>query len=237
MRGLSPEHLVRLWENGVGRHPTDRALAILRAADPESEVDALPLGERDRRLLQVRERTFGREVDATVSCPRCGARVEWRSSTGDFARVDDPPDDGVVDLAAGRRRVRPLTSRDLAAAARCGTPDDARRLLAARCLEPTTNDDAIALVDLSADDLDVVAGALERVDPGAVCTLDIACPDCGEHWESELDVAQFVWTEIETAAVRLLRDVHAIARAYGWSERDILAMTPARRRAYLELVQ
>jgi len=236
MRGLSPEHLVRLWEDGVGRHPTDRALAILRATDLGPDVEALPLGERDRRLLHVRERTFGGAMDAKVSCPRCGALVELRGSTDDFARFDGQVEDVVVEIAAGRRRVRPLTSNDLAAAARCRTPDDARRLLAARCIEPASDADA-ALDDLSAADLDIVASALERVDPGAVRTLDVACPNCGQQWECELDVAQFLWTEIEAAAVRLLRDVHAIALAYGWSERDILAMTPVRRRAYLELVQ
>ena len=33
----------------------------------------------------------------------------------------------------------------------------------------------------------------------------------------------------------LIDDVHRLAAAYGWSERDILALGPQRRAAYLEL--
>ena len=36
-------------------------------------------------------------------------------------------------------------------------------------------------------------------------------------------------------ALRLLGHVHALARAYGWREADILAMSPARRQVYLDL--
>ena len=38
-------------------------------------------------------------------------------------------------------------------------------------------------------------------------------------------------------ARELLRDVHRIARAYHWSERDILALTLQRRLAYLLLLE
>ena len=34
---------------------------------------------------------------------------------------------------------------------------------------------------------------------------------------------------------RILREVHTLAAAYGWSEAEILALSPARRRVYLEL--
>jgi hypothetical protein len=173
-----------------------------------------------------------------VSCPHCGAIVELRCSTDDFTlQADDRATDPFVEISGRRRGIRPLTSRDLVAAARCPTPEKARRVLAARCVEPMVADAGADADDLSDGDLDVIAGALERIDPGAVRAVDVACPDCGARWECELDIAQFLWTEIEAAAARLLRDVHAIARVYGWSEREILAMTPARRRAYLELVQ
>jgi hypothetical protein len=40
---------------------------------------------------------------------------------------------------------------------------------------------------------------------------------------------------METYARRLLYDVHALASAYGWSEDEVLAVSPARRRCYLEM--
>jgi len=50
------------------------------------------------------------------------------------------------------------------------------------------------------------------------------------------DILTYLWSEIEDWAQRLLLEVHTLALAYGWSERDILAMSPRRRRLYLEMV-
>jgi hypothetical protein len=49
-------------------------------------------------------------------------------------------------------------------------------------------------------------------------------------------VVSFFWMEVESWAYRILRQVHALASAYGWSEGDILAMSPWRRQFYLEMV-
>jgi hypothetical protein len=49
------------------------------------------------------------------------------------------------------------------------------------------------------------------------------------------DVVSYFWGEIEDWAMRLFRDVHSLAAAYGWSEREIIGMSARRRRLYLEL--
>ena len=62
MRGLSAADVLRVWERGAGQHPIDRALTILAAGDPgaaDTSSGDLPLGERNRRLLAIHERTFG----------------------------------------------------------------------------------------------------------------------------------------------------------------------------------
>ena len=40
---------------------------------------------------------------------------------------------------------------------------------------------------------------------------------------------------MQDAAPALLRDVATLAAAFGWSEREILALPAVRRRAYLQL--
>jgi hypothetical protein len=62
------------------------------------------------------------------------------------------------------------------------------------------------------------------------------CSSCGHKWEAPFDIVAFFWTEINAAAHGLLREVHALASAYGWTESEILALSPARRRCYLEMV-
>ncbi len=62
-------------------HPIDRAIAMLAAATPPAERDALPdlpIGERNRRLLSLRETTFGGDLDAQATCPDCRRRMSLR---------------------------------------------------------------------------------------------------------------------------------------------------------------
>ena len=56
-------------------------------------------------------------------------------------------------------------------------------------------------------------------------------------WDARLRVAVFPLAEVEALASRLLWEVHDLAAAYGWRESDILALSAARRAAYLQMVQ
>jgi hypothetical protein len=49
------------------------------------------------------------------------------------------------------------------------------------------------------------------------------------------DIEEYFWVEVAARAMRILREIHILARAYGWREADILAMSTRRRQAYLEL--
>lgn len=236
MRGLSAADVVRVWERGAGQHPIDRALTILAAADPgngRAALGDLPLGERNRRLFAVREHTFGDDLTALTTCGRCGERIELRLPEPEVGEAQDTVPASVPNPPAD---VRKLTSRDLAAAARGRDRETARLILAARAIERQTGDGGDPSPMPEAE-VDAIARRLHAIDPLAVLMLDVRCPACGAQWECELDVAEYLWIEIEAEALRVLRDVHTLAAAYGWSESDILAMSPLRRRAYLELVQ
>jgi hypothetical protein len=65
--------------------------------------------------------------------------------------------------------------------------------------------------------------------------LALVCPTCGSGWAVAFDIVAFFWTELQAWAQRMLRDIHTLARAYGWREADILALSPLRRQVYLEL--
>ena len=74
-------------------------------------------------------------------------------------------------------------------------------------------------------------------DPLAETLVNLRCAECGHQWEEELDIAAWLWVEIEARARRLLFDVHTLATAYGWSEHEILSLSEPRRTLYLEMVQ
>lgn len=90
---------------------------------------------------------------------------------------------------------------------------------------------------MSETDIDAIGEQMAAADPLAEILLHFDCPACSASFEEGLDLSSFLWAEIERQALRLLRDVHTLAAAYGWSELEILALTPVRRAAYIEMVQ
>ncbi|HEU0202077.1 MAG TPA: hypothetical protein VFR86_16800 [Burkholderiaceae bacterium] len=77
---------------------------------------------------------------------------------------------------------------------------------------------------------------MEELEPGAHVGFDLACPECNETWHASMNVGDVLWSELQVRAERLVLDVDALARAYGWSEAQVLALSPTRRAAYLQLV-
>jgi hypothetical protein len=242
MAPLSAQDILRVWEAGVAQSPADRALAILAAASPGvpgEALAALPVGRRDARLLEIREETFGPTLHGLSPCPRCAERVEFTLEIADLhARVGPAagPAEGEVRLEDWSLRYRLPTSGDLAAAAGCGDLGEARRVLAARCiLEARRGGAPVEAVAVPPEAISRMAVAMAEQDPSAEMLLDFICPVCGHAGQTLFDIAGYLWEEIRTQAQRLLHEVHALARAYGWREGDILALSAARRRAYLEM--
>jgi hypothetical protein len=81
-----------------------------------------------------------------------------------------------------------------------------------------------------------LAEQMEKHDPLAEIRLAMDCSACGCDWYMLFDIVSFFWTELSAEVKRLLRDVHSIARVYGWREADILCMSTVRRQFYLEMV-
>jgi hypothetical protein len=225
MKALSAAELLDTWERGRSEPPPVRALRLLAAARPDAdaaELEQVTVGRRDAALLALREAMFGPRLVGLASCPSCGEQVEAAFDCAEVRRepaaleCDDP--------------FRLPTCADLVAIA--GEPDvaTARERLLRRCLADP--------VDASEpEDVAALVRRMAEADAQADVELALVCPACGREWAADLDIAAFLWDEVRTRATRTLHDVHVLASAYGWSERAILELTPARRRAYLRFVE
>jgi len=89
---------------------------------------------------------------------------------------------------------------------------------------------------ISASALEAFGKWIEAQDPAADISLALNCPDCAHAWEMGFDIGVYFWREIQAAARRIVLEVDALARAYGWSETEILGMSASRRNLYLEMV-
>lgn len=242
----SAAQLLEVWEGALAESPTRRALSLLAAAHPEwsaAELAAMPIGRRDARLLRLRQQLFGSQLMLVVPCPQCGQQLESQLGVDDIAgQVEEPTEatDGPSYTAESngyRLTFRLPASDDLLALPKEGDPAEARALLIDRCILQILDarGDATTVRALPAQVLADIAGEMERADPGGNIELEFECPACGQRWEEAFDIAGFLWREIHAWAQRTLRDVHVLARAYGWREPDVLALSPTRRQIYLEL--
>ncbi|WP_374943177.1 hypothetical protein [Sphingomonas sp.] len=225
--------ILDVHDAGRDRSPTARAVLLAGLHDTPGEgADPLdlPVGARDARLIALRQDWFGTGVDCLSECDSCGETIEVGF---DLRAVRAPAAEtgARVEVEAEGRswRARVPTSRDLLAAEARRSVAGARATLLERCLlapaaEP--GEDAAA----------AVATALAACDAQADVLLDVACPLCGTRAALPFDIAAHLWSELDRWADALLDDVHDLASAYGWSERDILHLPPARRLAYLERV-
>jgi hypothetical protein len=242
MRALSAHEILRLYDYGQNHLPAERAVALLALACPEvlpEDLVALPIGERDARLLAVRDMTLGPRLEGFAECPRCGQALEFTLATPDLrdaAGAPLPPEQRVLDYRGFHVRFRLLTSHDLAEAAAVADPSRARRLLVERCVVSAQRRGRDVMVAALPDALVArLATRLAEGDPGAEMLFDLRCAGCGHGWQAVFDIATFFWSELLAHARRLLREVHQLATAYGWSEAEILSLGGRRRQAYLEM--
>ncbi len=231
---LPASTLLGLWETGVALPPAARPAALLSVSggEPLQTVERLPLGKRDSRLLDRYRETAGTRFEALTDCPQCGGPVEIEFETGDVERPAGTDGPVTVDEEGWTASWRPPDTLDFLHAAEAGTIEGARRVLLGRCLTVSGGGEEPPAALLSKL-MELAAAA----DPQADVRLAIQCPTCNAAWQAPFDIGAFLWKRIEAEALRLLRDVHELAASCGWSEAEILSLSPARRSAYLQLAR
>lgn len=204
------------------------------------DLAALPIGLRDAYLLTLREATIGPKLDGFTECPQCGERLEFQLSISDI-RVIDPTQPLAMEhqfhTEGFEIQFRVPNSWDLAAIVPYKETQKADAILLERCvLKATHRGRSVQVEDLPEAIQIQLTEQMAEADPQAELWLNLQCAACGHEWRSLFDIVSFFWTELNSQAKRLVREVHTLAHCYGWREADILAMTTKRRQMYLDLV-
>jgi hypothetical protein len=239
---LSPStaQLVDAWDRALSRSALGRTETLLALASPETDVvalDALTLGDRERRLLSVRAAAFGPKLTGLVACEACGESLELQLPVDDLLGLHGPTTETLALEHEGYAlRLRLPDGADLRAVAEGPAETAAARLLASCVTEAKRGGVSVPSDELPPGVVEAAGEALAQADPLADLRIGLTCVACGHAWQSPFDTASFLWTELDAWAGRILREVHALAGAYGWTERDILSLSPGRRAQYLEMV-
>ena len=241
MNVLSAHDVLKVWERGLHAGPVQRAMQLLSMRFPGQSIDdlgRLSIGQRDAALLDLRLATFGRHLNGKIACPNCGEVLELELDVNQLRTpaAVAPADTIVVEVADHKLQMRLPNSFDLAEAAEQTSVDGGRQKLLERCIVSASRAGGEPATDFPEE---VVAAAMARMaeaDPQADLKLNVTCCACNKKWEAVFDIVSFLWTEVEAWAGKLIHEVHTLASAYGWSEREILSLSPVRRQMYLEMV-
>jgi hypothetical protein len=227
--------LLELWEHGLHLHPLDRALLLLGATHgtPEKSLADWPLGRRNEALAEIRCSCFGSTLQAWITCPRCDEKLEFEVDIPTLLRGHQNGERSSEErLAVNGYSFRLPTSRDLARVSAASDP----RVAAVDLLEGCRVDKGAAPVWSDAD-LEEIGEQMALADPMAEIRFKFVCPICAYDCDESLDLGNVLWAEIEARAKRLLFEIHTLASAYGWTEKEILSLSENRRLLYLEIVQ
>lgn len=223
--GAGNVDFLALWDEGAGQHPLDRALALIASVEgtPRAQAAGLSIDARDRALYRIATRLFGRRISVVATCAECAAETELRFDTGDALAVPEPAER--IALAGGAGWCRLPSSRDLATA--LVAPDPEAALLAA-VVDGGTLDPALRAEAERA--LAAQAGLADL-------SLAHRCARCGVEGQTAFDILDYLWRRIVAESRRLLREVHVLAGAYGWTSEAVLALSPARRAAHIAMIE
>jgi hypothetical protein len=237
---LGSEERLRAWENAGNEPPLGRevALAVAFGAGESETLPAVGMGDFHRKMLECYGEQFGREAGATAHCPKCSAGSEFSVDLGKFVEAQTPAIVGELCVGGYQLSVRLPTVGDLLAAGAAGNVEAARKCLIGRCVVRARRGDLdIAAESLPAEIITAIESELAKADPLGRFQMHVSCPECGHSWLERLDLGAFFWSGLEDSVTRILRDVDVVARAYGWSEREILALSASRRKTYVAMIE
>ena len=249
MKSLTAEELLNAWEQGLNKSLLQKALVLLVAAYPDMHPNALlelSIGQRDLRLLQLRERLFGQQLLNTAVCPQCEQRIEWENRVADFApqsaQKNTSKTEHKLDKDDYTLRFRLPDSIDIATVLNNEHDENsavkAEQQLLSRCLlKAEHSGTACDISQLPDSVIQALLQQFEELDPNADIRIRLNCPACAHSWDALFDIASFLCAEVNDWAEQMLRTVHKLAAGYGWSEREILRLSPVRRQLYMGMLE
>lgn len=248
VRGLTG-HDEQALATGVGALAATELLDRLLVAQPGTTIQTgdawrLAICDRDRLLAALYVLHFGDHIESHVRCTACSEGIEVSFSlaglvaslTGqrDLGELTGPDEHGYFRLADAPRFRLP-TSGDQRAVIGLA-PEQARLALLRRCLADDESGASKTLGDHDPAALERIEQAMASAGPILDHPLDIACHACGAGQTLRFDIETFLLRALEHERRYLIREIHYLARGYGWSLSEILGLTRDDRRRFVELI-
>ena len=247
MKGLTALQLLDVWEQGHSYPIFHRALFLLAAASDDLGMDdllSMNIGKIDAALIDLRDLTFGPMINCLESCPVCNSPLELPLRISDLKANASDISSESLSIISGEYEIdfSLPTSRDLIAISSYNNIEKAKDLLLRRCITQIRRNGRVCS-KVSSNDVPIpdrsreeISKRMREIDSQANVEINLICPSCGSDWQRVFDIATFFCREIDIWALRTLREVHILASAYGWSEKEIVEMSQWKKDLYMEMV-
>jgi len=213
-------------------HLVDRLLVDRDGCLAPGASESLTAFDRDRLLAAVYRRGFTDRIESTVACTACGDRFDLNFSLDQLIaslesqRSDGGAEaDGYVHTTDGAVFRLPNGREECLAATL--PQQEARGLLRKAIVSDSSR-------PVSAAELDSL---LERAAPLLDLDMDAMCPECARNQRVRFSMQTYLLESLLKERRRLVSDIHRVARAYGWSRREILELPRSERRQHVELIE
>jgi hypothetical protein len=238
--------LMETSDCGHDQPPAARTFLLLSSlaagADPD-DVWSTGLGPTNVLLLDACHSALGiSKLDAAAECPQCGSALEASFTVADLREglSRGARECEVHGVRSGQYlvSVRDVTLGDLRVASDLRDLASARAVLFERCILSAERSGVAVPVDsLPEDILLAVSNHLGEHDQSGDPRVGMTCVGCSRQFERGLDLIGHAWVALETAADKLQREVAALARGFGWTESEVLALSTRRRESYLKILE
>jgi hypothetical protein len=247
-RSLSAGDLLVAYEQQPLQPAWRWPAVLLTLGYAQLSVDAavnLPLPKRERLLLILRRSNFGDAMRAQSRCGACGSDNEINLScdalltafpnTEGLESDSGPVGWSLTVLPSGvQATLQSLSAFDLAEASHLPATKTAHFLQEHSLKSLEKSGQVLSWEQLNLEDQNALTQALESLSGGI--RLEVICSACGGKENRDLDLGLWIAQDVSRATRKVLQEVDTLARAYGWSESDILNLSNRRRQLYLEMV-
>jgi hypothetical protein len=245
LTGRDEEYLCAMAGNALSAHVITgllgrciRRLGSLPAMSEEVAREML-VGDREYVVMKIRQITWGSTVNAVLRCPseECNKPMDVTMSLHDMAAEPRP-------VTSRHFRIRLLSVPSTEIEFRLPTGADQEVLtgfeegravctLLARCtgLSESTME---AFPEAARREIEE---HMEKLAPQADIELEVTCPECGRLFSGQAGWPAHCLFEMVSQSAMLERDIHFLAWHYHWSESEVLTMTRAKRRRYIDLIE
>ncbi|HEY8613118.1 MAG TPA: hypothetical protein VIL69_17760 [Roseomonas sp.] len=230
-KGEGIEEFARLGVDFAAPQP-EAVTQLLAAQEAEEVALRLTLAGRIGALAGLLRRLDpAAELPLALRCATCGEGMEAALPLTAIVEMAEAAEaQPVLSLPrpeGGTLRLRRPTGEDQRlwrARAYADETEAALSICASLLLDPAPLDEA---------DLPALGEAMAEADPLPGFHIGATCPACGAAAEAALDLEAALLAQFAQHQRALLDEVHLLASRYGWTEAEILAVPPHRRRAYL----